>query len=128
MSSVITQQSFRKSLSGVGALIVLLGLVLHFVAIKTLYDLPVIMMIVGLWIFGQNLYRLKHPGAHSGDIELNSKTINNLLTNYAIIIAMVVLVFIICVLQPRFMQIRVVLDIMTQSSTKLIIFENTDES
>ena len=121
MSTVITQQSFRKSLAGIGGLILLLGLALYFAAIKTLYDLPIIMMIIGLWILGQNLYRLKHPGAHAADIEFNSKTINNLLTNYAIIIAMVVLVCIICVLQPRFMQIRVVLDIMTQSSTKLII-------
>ncbi|MBU3827443.1 MAG: beta-methylgalactoside transporter permease [Candidatus Anaerobiospirillum merdipullorum] len=121
MSSVITRSSYRKSLIGLGALILLLGIALHFVAIKTLYDLPIIMMIVGLWIAIQNAYRFYHPGGHTDDIELNAKTLNNVLTNYAIIIAMVVLVFIICVLQPRFMQIRVVLDIMTQSSTKLII-------
>ncbi len=34
---------------------------------------------------------------------------------------MLVLVVVICILQPRFMQIRVALDILTQSSTKLIM-------
>ena len=67
------------------------------------------------------LERFTHPRANAPDIIFNAKTLNNVLTNYAIIIAMVVLVLIICFLQPRFMQIRVVLDIMTQSSTKLII-------
>lgn len=121
MSSVITRSSYRKGLVGIGAIVLLAGLALYFAAIKTIYDLPIIMMIAGLWIIIQNAYRMYKPGGHTQDIELNSKTLNNLLTNYAIIIAMVVLVFIICVLQPRFMQIRVVLDIMTQSSTKLII-------
>lgn len=121
MSRIISRSSYRKGMAGVGGIILLLGIALYFAAIKTLYDLPIILMIIGLWIGALNLYRMKHPGAHSQDIELNSKTVNNILTNYAIIIAMVVLVLIICFLQPRFMQIRVVLDIMTQSSTKLII-------
>ena len=96
MSSVITRSSYRKSLIGIGALVLLLGVVLKFAAIKTLYDLPVIMMIIGVWVCLQNVYRFYHPGAHTQDIEINSKTLNNLLTNYAIIIAMIVLVVIIC--------------------------------
>lgn len=121
MSTVITRSSYRRSLIGLGAIILLAGIALFFASIKTLYDLPIIMMIIGAWVALQNTYRYYHPGARTDDIEINAKTLNNALTNYAIIIAMIVLVFIICVLQPRFMQIRVVLDIMTQSSTKLII-------
>lgn len=121
MSSVITQKTFRKSLLGVGVIILVLGIILHMMSIRTLYDLPIIMEIVGIWIALVNLYRVYKPGANTNDIEFNAKTFNSFLTNYAIIIAMVVLVFIICILSPRFMQIRVVLDIMTQSSTKLII-------
>lgn len=120
-STIITQKSYRKSLVGLGVTLIVLGLILKFIAIKTIYDLPIIMMIVGLWVTIQNGYRFMKPGARDRDIELTNKTINNILTNYAIILAMVVLVFVICIIQPRFMQIRVVLDIMTQSSTKLII-------
>ncbi|SPT68245.1 Galactoside transport system permease protein mglC [Anaerobiospirillum thomasii] len=121
MSTVITQSSYRKSLTGLGLGILLLGVALFFAKIKVIYDLPVLMMIIGAWVAIQNGMRLYKPGHNIQDIEINAKTLNNVLTNYAIIIAMVVLVLIICILQPRFMQIRVVLDIMTQSSTKLII-------
>ncbi len=121
MSSVIKRSSYYKGLAGIGAAILLLGIGLYFASIRTLYDLPVLMVLLGIWITGVNAYRVAKPGVETADIEFNRKTINNFLTNYAIIIAMVVLVVVICVIQPRFMQVRVVLDIMTQSSTKLII-------
>lgn len=121
MSSVIKRSSYYKGLAGIGAAILLLGIGLYFASIRTLYDLPVLMILLGIWITGANAYRVAKPGVETADIEFNRKTINNFLTNYAIIIAMVVLVVVICVIQPRFMQVRVVLDIMTQSSTKLII-------
>lgn len=121
MANSISQNSYYKALTGIGVGIILLGIALYFASIKTLYDLPIIMMLIGAWMTVQNGYRVTHPRANAPDIIFNAKTLNNVLTNYAIIIAMVVLVLIICFLQPRFMQIRVVLDIMTQSSTKLII-------
>lgn len=121
MSNVIKRSSYHKTLAAIGALILIFGIILHLAQIKGIYDLPILMEIVGLWIFLQQGYRILRPGRSVEDIELNLKTFNNVMTNYAIIIAMVVLVIIICSLQPRFMQIRVVLDIMTQSSTKLII-------
>ena len=43
------------------------------------------------------------------------------LTNNAIIIALLALVVVIMIIQPRFMQYQVALDILTQSSTKMII-------
>ncbi|MFR9256021.1 MAG: hypothetical protein ACLVJ6_11255 [Merdibacter sp.] len=55
-----------------------------------------------------------------GDVTISSKG-KNLLTNNAIILALLVLVVIICIKERKFMQVRVVLDILTQSSTKLII-------
>lgn len=121
MATTITQNSYHKFLMILGGVVFLLGGLLYFAAIKTLYDLPIILMIIGVWMALQHAWQFTHPRKGEMPIEFNSKTLNNILTNYAIIIAMVVLVFIICILQPRFMQIRVVLDIMTQSSTKLII-------
>ena len=57
----------------------------------------------------------------SDDVVISSKTFGTFMTNYAILLAMLVLVVVICFIQPRFMQIRVALDILTQSSTRLII-------
>lgn len=121
MATTITPNSYHKFLMILGGVILLLGGALYFAAIKTLYDLPIILMIIGVWMAAQNAWSFTHPNKGEAPIEFNAKTLNNILTNYAIIIAMVVLVVVICMLQPRFMQIRVVLDIMTQSSTKLII-------
>lgn len=121
VSTSITRKDYHKYLAYTGGAVLLLGIILHIVGIRKLYDLPIILEIIGLWVLLLHGYRLKNPGHRTADIEINSRSLNNMLTNYAIIIAMVVLVLIICVLQPRFMQIRVVLDIMTQSSTKLII-------
>lgn len=47
MSTVITRSSYRRSLIGLGAIILLAGIALFFASIKTLYDLPIIMMIIG---------------------------------------------------------------------------------
>lgn len=121
MSSVITRSSYHKGLTSLGAVVLLLGVGLYFASIRTLYDLPILMMLLGICIVAVNAYRIAKPGAETSDIEFSPKNINNFLTNNAIIIAMVVLVVVICIIQPRFMQVRVVLDIMTQSSTKLII-------
>lgn len=121
MSNSMSQNSYYKFLTILGVIVLALGVVLYFAQIKTIYDLPILLGLIGLWMTTQNGYRMTHPRPNAPDIVFNAKTLNNVLTNYAIIIAMVVLVLIICFLQPRFMQIRVVLDIMTQSSTKLII-------
>ena len=99
MANTITQNSYYKALTGIGVGVILLGIALYFASIKTLYDLPIIMMLIGVWMTIQNGYRYTHPRAHAPDIVFNAKTLNNVLTNYAIIIAMVVLVLIICFLQ-----------------------------
>ena len=54
-------------------------------------------------------------------MEISAKTAKNFLTNNAIIIALLALVVVIMIIQPRFMQYQVALDILTQSSTKMII-------
>lgn len=121
ISTSITRKDYHKYLAIIGGGVLLLGIILHIANIHSIYDLPVILEIIGLCVLLLHAYRLKNPGHRLSNIEINSRTLNNMLTDHAIIIAMVVMVVIICFLQPRFMQIRVVLDIMTQSSTKLII-------
>lgn len=84
-----------------------------------IYDLPIFLMIIGavLAIQGFSSYS-KH---REGEIIFSRKTFGEFMANNAILLAMLVMVVVICVLQPRFMQIRVALDILTQSSTRLII-------
>lgn len=87
---------------------------------KKVFDMPWLIagigFIVGIYGFFQSI-----RSESLGDVYINRKTASAFLTNNAIIIALLALVVIICIIEPRFMQIRVLLDILTMSSTKLII-------
>jgi len=88
-------------------------------SLRKIYDLPIFLMIIGLVLGLKGFISFKkHLG---GEVVFSSKNFSTFLTNNAILLAMLVLVIVICILQPRFMQIRVALDILTQSSTRLII-------
>ncbi len=73
MSSVITRSAYHRALLGVGIGVRGLGVALYFAAIKRLYDLPVLMIIIGLCMALLQGYRMKNPGANTADIELNAK-------------------------------------------------------
>lgn len=90
--------------------------------LRRIYDLPVFLMLIGAVIGLKGLIASMKPRhGLSEDVVFSSKTFGAFMTNYAILLAMLVLVVVICVIQPRFMQLRVALDILTQSSTRLII-------
>ena len=105
-----------------GAIILVLGIALYFLkdpmGLKRIYDLPTFLIIIGLCSL---LSGFMSKGKPDDVLELSGKAFSEFLTNNAILLAMLVLVVVICILQPRFMQIRVALDILTQSSTKLIM-------
>ena len=121
MTRTVSRRSYHRLLAAAGAAAVLAGIALQLMAIGRLYDLPLFMEFIGAWLVLQHGWRLLRPGAQAADLELSMRALGDFMTGYAIILAMVALVVVICVLQPRFMQVRVVLDIMTQSSTRLII-------
>ncbi|NLL36335.1 MAG: galactose/methyl galactoside ABC transporter permease MglC [Fretibacterium sp.] len=122
----------------VGGFLVLLGAILylakrglfftglgHVVNLKRIFDLPFFLVLIGASLGLKGLLHRFSRGGEFGELEedviFSSKTFANFMTRYAILLAMLVLVVVICVIQPRFMQIRVALDILTQSSTRLII-------
>lgn len=115
-------RSRSKLFTTSGIIIFVLGLALYFLkapmGLKRIYDLPVFLIIIGLC---SALSGFMSKGKPDDVLELSGKAFGEFLTNNAILLAMLVLVVVICILQPRFMQIRVALDILTQSSTKLIM-------
>lgn len=87
---------------------------------KVIFDLPWLITGIG-FIFGiYGVYQLIRSDS-LGDVSITRKSLKAFLTNNAIILALLALVVVICIIEPRFMQIRVLLDILTMSSTKLII-------
>ena len=106
-----------------GLIFLVLGVALYFLKEpmglnRKIYDLPIFLIIIGVC---SALKGYMSKDKTEEEAALAGKTFAEFLTNNAILLAMLVLVVVICILQPRFMQIRVALDILTQSSTKLIM-------
>ena len=85
------------------------------------YDLPIYVICIGIALLIYGARKFFDKRNHDMEIEISAKTAKNFLTNNAIIIALLALVVVIMIIQPRFMQYQVALDILTQSSTKMII-------
>ena len=111
----------KRLIMTAGIIFLALGIILYFAKAplglnRKIYDLPIFLILIGLG------FMLRFFMTRNQEVsELNKKSFVEFLTNNAILLAMLVLVIVICILQPRFMQIRVALDILTQSSTKLIM-------
>ena len=111
----------KRLITTAGIVFLVLGVILYFAKAplglnRKIYDLPIFLIIIGV-CFALRGFMTRNREVN----ELNKQSFTEFLTNNAILLAMLVLVVVICILQPRFMQIRVALDILTQSSTKLIM-------
>ncbi|WP_286905065.1 galactose/methyl galactoside ABC transporter permease MglC [Clostridium sp. UBA1652] len=121
-AKVISRKDFGKIFLGIGAFLVVLGIVFNFILDPDVFfDLPI--YIDGIGIIAA-IYGLKHfldKKNHDSIVTFSGETVKTFLTNNAIILALLVLVVVIMIIQPRFMQYEVMLDILTMSSTKLIV-------
>ena len=105
-----------------GSVITVIGLLLKFALYtKKMYDLPWFLVGLGVIVIGYGLFQFFAEERLGSEVIFSGKTAKRFLTNNAIMLALLVLVIIIMFIEPRFMQLQVLLDIMTQSSTKLII-------
>lgn len=119
---LISRKKFATIFIGAGAALMVLGLLWRlFFETKKVYDLPVLIIIIGLFVLVNGLSQYFKKNAASQSLVFSRRTATTFLTHNAIILALLTLVVVICVIEPRFMQIRVVLDILTQSSPRLII-------
>ena len=119
---IVQRRSFALAFVGTGAVLAVLGILLHFIldATKT-FDLPWFVLGIGLAAVLYGVFQLTKGTRLTPTIAFSGKTAKRFLTNNAIMLALMVLIVVICFLEPRFMQIQVLLDILTQSSTRLII-------
>ncbi|WP_195986001.1 galactose/methyl galactoside ABC transporter permease MglC [Clostridium sp. D33t1_170424_F3] len=106
----------------VGAILAILGVAFNFIldATKT-FDMPWFILGIGAIALIYGVVQITRGERLHPEVSFSAKTAKNFLTNNAIMLALLVLVVVICFIEPRFMQIRVLLDILTQSSTRMII-------
>ncbi|BCZ48776.1 galactoside ABC transporter permease MglC [Clostridium gelidum] len=119
---IISQKDFGKIFLGIGVLLVALGIVFNFILDpEVVYDLPIYVDGVGVALFIYGAIQFSDKKNEGMDVVFSAKTAKHFLTDNAIILALLVLVVVIMIIQPRFMQYAVFLDILTQSSTKMIV-------
>lgn len=120
----VSREKFAMIFIIVGAVMAILGLILEF-GIKldrsVFYDLPWFVFGIGVIAAVYGAFQYFQKDRLGDNIEISSNTVKTFLTNNAIMIALLVLVLVIMILEPSFVQGRVIKDILAQSSTRLII-------
>lgn len=105
-----------------GAVLIVVGLLMKFLFYsKAMYDSPWFLVILGVVAAGYGLFQNIRIERLGENVSFSGKAVKQFLTKYAIMLALFALVIVIIFIEPRFMQLKVLLDIMTMSSTKLII-------
>ena len=116
----------RKSYGNVfligGGIIFLLGFILYyFLDPRVYYDLGLYVIGVGGALLFYGIRQLKARQFQGSEVEISGKTAKKFFTNNAIMLALLSMVIVIMVIQPRFMQLEVFLDILTQSSIRMVV-------
>lgn len=122
-SKTISRQKFGIIFMVAGVVLAVLGILMRlaFYNKNQMYDLPWFLVILGgvVIFYGMSQYAdRKHLG---GEVQFTGKKAKDFFLKYALIFSLFVLVIVIISIQPNFMQWDVVLDILAQSSIKLII-------
>ena len=106
----------------VGVVLAILGVIFNFAldASKT-FDLPWFVLGIGVIAIVYGIVQMTRGQRLHPEVSFSDRSAKNFLTNNAIMLALLALVVVICFIEPRFMQIQVLLDILTQSSTRMII-------
>ncbi|MDN6625916.1 MAG: galactose/methyl galactoside ABC transporter permease MglC [Pisciglobus halotolerans] len=117
----MSRQHFGRLFTIFGGMITVLAVILWYALNPAIfYDLALYIGIVGIIALGYGMNQLLSKRKEE-DVVLSNKTAQTFLLNNAILLALLALVVVIMVMEPRFMQLNVLLDILTMSSTKMIV-------
>ena len=106
----------------VGVVLAILGVIFNFALdAKKTFDLPWFVLGIGVIAIVYGIVQMTRGQRLQPEVSFSARSAKNFLTNNAIMLALLALVVVICFIEPRFMQIQVLLDILTQSSTRMII-------
>lgn len=118
----VSRQKYGKAFTISGGVIFLLGFILYyFLDPGVFYDLGLYVIALGGALLFYGLRQLRARQYKGIDVELSKATAKRFFTNNAIMLALLLMVIVIMIIQPRFMKLEVFLDILTQSSIKMIV-------
>ncbi|AWK50855.1 galactose/methyl galactoside ABC transporter permease MglC [Clostridium beijerinckii] len=121
-AKLISRKDYAKAFLGIGAFLIILGIVFKLILDPSVFfDLYMYIEAIGIGAVVYGTKQLVDKSNKNVGISFSSKHVKNFLTNNAIILAMLLLIVVIMIIEPRFMQYQVFLDILTQSSTRMIV-------
>ncbi len=118
-------KKFYTSFTIIGAIIAILGVALYFIktssGLKKLYDLPWFIVIIGVFIAGYAIFKILTNKNEDAVVDMSSRAIKMFFLNNGIKIALGIMVIIIMIIEPNFMKLKVLRDILAQASPRMII-------
>jgi len=129
-ADVATRHSFGLNQRLLNAGVLSLGVILavagglwqHLLHHKAIWDLPILMAIIGVALVVIGVVGLLGRGGRSDElVGFSGAKAKSFALDNAIILAMLAFVVVLCVIKPNFMQVNVVADILTQSAPKMFI-------
>ena len=118
---MITRKRYASLQLLLGAAIAAVGVLLQSIHPKSIYDLPLYLIVIGVVIAVGALDMVLRKKKYEDTVDLSRRHIMHLIGDNALIIALVALVVLIAVVQPKFLQLRVMRDILTQMSPRLVV-------
>ena len=121
-AKLISRKDYAKAFLGIGTVLIILGILFKNILDPNIFfDLYMYIGGIGIVALIYGVKQLCDKKSKDLGIIFSIKTLKGFLTNNAIILAMLVLIIVIMIIEPRFMQYQVMLDILTQSSTRMIV-------
>lgn len=121
-AKMVDRKKYAGTFIVTGIIILVLGWIVYwYMDPAVFYDLGLYIGFVGVAALAYGLKQYLSKQFQGVDVEMSSTTAKRFLTNNAIMIALLTMVIVIMIIQPRFMQLQVFLDILTQSSTRMIV-------
>jgi methyl-galactoside transport system permease protein len=119
---VISRKKYSSVFMIAGGVIMVLSLVFGlFFYNKKVYDLPWFLLIIGAIIEGYGIIQNTNSGKLGGNVVFSGKKAKSFFLKYALIFALLVMIVVIVFIEPNFCQFDVLLDILSQSSIRLVI-------
>lgn len=119
---VMSRQKYSLIFMIAGGVLAVFGLIFGlFFYNKKVYDLPWFLVIIGLIVVFYGASQVMNRNKLGANVVFSGKNAKTFFLKYALIFALFVLILVIVFIQPNFMQFNVLLDILSQSSIRLII-------
>ncbi len=120
--SKLTRKSYGAIFMIAGGVLAIFGFLFKFAFYnKAVYDMPWFLVMIGAAVLIYGISQYFNSAKAEQDVVFSRESAKTFFLKYALIFALFVLILVVIFIEPNFMQLNVLLDILSQSSIKLII-------